>query len=43
LLLPVVALLYTVLLSCVCLCYLMCIVLLCMYCCLTYFSCRIAG
>jgi len=24
-------------------CYFMCIVLLCGYCCLTYFSCRIAG
>jgi hypothetical protein len=43
LLLTVVGLLRIVLLSCVYLCYLMCIVLLCVHCCLTYFSCRIAG
>ena len=30
-------------LSCVCFCYLVCIGLLRVYCCLTYFSCRIAG
>jgi len=40
LLLNVVGLLCIVLLSCVYLCYLMCIVLLCVHCCLTYFSCR---
>ena len=39
----VVGLLCTVLLSCVCICYLTCTVLLCAYCSLTYFSCRIAG
>jgi len=32
-----------VLLSCVYLCYLVCIILLRVYCCLTYVSCRIAG
>jgi hypothetical protein len=43
LLLTVVGLLCTELLSLVYLCYLMCIVLLCVYCCLTYRSCRTAG
>jgi len=43
LLLTVVGLLCIELLSCVYLCYLMCIILLCLYCCLTYFSCRIVG
>jgi hypothetical protein len=36
----VVVLLCIVLLSCVYFCYLMCIVLQCVYCCLAYFSCR---
>jgi hypothetical protein len=36
----VVGLLCTVLLPCVYFCYRMCIVLLCVYCCLAYFSCR---
>ena len=40
LLLTVVGLLCIVLLSCVYLCHLMCIVSLCGYCCLTYFTCR---
>jgi len=40
LLLNVAGLLCIVLLSCMYLCYHMCIVLLCVYCCLTYFSCR---
>jgi len=39
-LLTVVGLLCIVLLSCMYLCYLACIVLQCVYCCLTYFSCR---
>jgi len=42
-LLTVVGLLCIVLLSCVYFCYLMCIVSPCVYCCLTYFSCRIAA
>jgi len=43
LLLTVAVLLCIGLLSYVYFCYLMCIVLLCAYCCLTYFSCRTAG
>ena len=43
LLLTVVGLVCTVLLSCVYCCYLMCIVVLCVYYFLRYFSCRIAG
>jgi len=41
--LTVVGLLCIVLLSCLYHCYLMCIVLLLVYCCLTYFRCRITG